>query len=215
MRRFRRCIFHQHILELLGRFELPTSSLPILPQLFFLILSCFVLKTETLAPQGFQSFLFCVLVSPILRLRMGFLMPVWVLYGFYAVSNPRQFSNASNAFILTQPVALECVKIALGIFFYLILGITSLIHRLQYSAFCQRFQQGHRSIAQVFCCAALICAILRHILLLLRWYCLFYLRLLLTNHKFSAILILVIRSQKLVGPVIGGVPAGTPLFLRW
>ena len=81
------------------------------------------------------------------------------------------------------------------------------------SAFCQRFQQGHRSIAQVFCCAALICAILRHILLLLRWYCLFYLRLLLTNRKFSAILILVIRSQKLVGPVIGGVPAGTPLFI--
>ena len=60
------------LLELLGRFELPTSSLPILPQLFFLILSCFVLKTETLAPQGFQSFLFCVLVSSILRLRMGF-----------------------------------------------------------------------------------------------------------------------------------------------
>ena len=28
VRRFLRCIFHQHILELLGRFELPTSSLP-------------------------------------------------------------------------------------------------------------------------------------------------------------------------------------------
>lgn len=26
-------------------------------------------------------------------------------------------------------------------------------------------------------------------------------------------IILVIRSQKLVGPVIGGVPAGTPLFI--
>ena len=78
-------------MELLGGFEPPTSSLPILPQLFFLILSCFVLKTETLAPQGFQSFLFCVLVSPILRVRMGFLIPVWVLYGFCSVQLSRAF----------------------------------------------------------------------------------------------------------------------------
>ena len=35
-------------LELLGRFELPTSSLPILPRLFFPTLLCFVLKPETL-----------------------------------------------------------------------------------------------------------------------------------------------------------------------
>ena len=83
VRRFRRCIFHQHILELLGRFELPTSSLPILPRSFFLILSCFVLKPETLATQGFQAFLFCILVSLILCLRMGFFDArmgfVWVL----------------------------------------------------------------------------------------------------------------------------------------
>ena len=92
-------------LELLGRFELPTSSLPILPQLFFLILSCFVLKTETLAPQGFQSFLFCVLVSPILRLRMGFFDTrmgfVWVLQRSIIPS----ISNASNAFVLTHFIA--------------------------------------------------------------------------------------------------------------
>jgi len=70
-------------LELLGRFELPTSSLPILLRLFCLILSCFVLKPETLAAQGFQAFLFCVLVSLILFLRMGFFDArmgfVWVL----------------------------------------------------------------------------------------------------------------------------------------
>ena len=95
----------QDFLELLGRFELPTSSLPILPQLFFLILSCFVLKTETLAPQGFQSFLFCVLVSPILRLRMGFFDTrmgfVWVLQRSIIPS----ISNASNAFVLTHFIA--------------------------------------------------------------------------------------------------------------
>ena len=71
------------LLELLGRFELPTSSLPILLRLFCLILSCFVLKPETLAAQGFQAFLFCVLVSLILFLRMGFFDArmgfVWVL----------------------------------------------------------------------------------------------------------------------------------------
>ena len=70
-------------MELLGRFELPTSSLPILLRLFCLILSCFVLKPETLAAQGFQAFLFCVLVSLILFLRMGFFDArmgfVWVL----------------------------------------------------------------------------------------------------------------------------------------
>jgi len=70
-------------LELLGRFELPTSSLPILLRLFCLILSCFVLKPETLAAQVFQAFLFCVLVSLILFLRMGFFDArmgfVWVL----------------------------------------------------------------------------------------------------------------------------------------
>ena len=93
------------LVELLGRFELPTSSLPILPQLFFLILSCFVLKTETLAPQGFQSFLFCVLVSPILRLRMGFFDTrmgfVWVLQRSIILGT----SNASNAFVLTHFIA--------------------------------------------------------------------------------------------------------------
>ena len=71
------------LLELLGRFELPTSSLPILLRLFCLILSCFVLKPETLAAQWFQAFLFCVLVSLILFLRMGFFDArmgfVWVL----------------------------------------------------------------------------------------------------------------------------------------
>ena len=44
---------------------------------------CFVLKPETLAAQGFQAFLFCVLVSLILFLRMGFFDArmgfVWVL----------------------------------------------------------------------------------------------------------------------------------------
>ena len=71
------------LLELLGGFEPPTSSLPILLRLFCLILSCFVLKPETLAAQGFQAFLFCVLVSLILFLRMGFFDArmgfVWVL----------------------------------------------------------------------------------------------------------------------------------------
>ena len=70
------------VLELLGRFELPTSSLPILPWLFFPTLLCFVLKPETLAAQVFQAFLFCIFIFPVLRSRMGFLMPVWVLYGF-------------------------------------------------------------------------------------------------------------------------------------
>ena len=74
---------YRALLELLGRFELPTSSLPILPRLFFPTLLCFVLKPETLAAQGFQAFLFCVLVSLILFLRMGFFDArmgfVWVL----------------------------------------------------------------------------------------------------------------------------------------
>ena len=89
-------------MELLGRFELPTSSLPILPRLFFPTLLCFVLKPETLAAQGFQAFLFCVPV-PLLRMgffdaRMGF---VWVLQRsiIYGIS------NVSNAFILTHFIA--------------------------------------------------------------------------------------------------------------
>ena len=90
------------VLKLLGRFELPTSSLPILPQLFFLILSCFVLKTETLAPQGFQSFLFCVLVSPILRLRMGFFD---TRMGFVWVLQRSIIPSISNAFVLTHFIA--------------------------------------------------------------------------------------------------------------
>ena len=71
------------MLELLGGFEPPTSSLPILLRLFLLILSCFVLRSEILVPQGFLTFLFCVLVSLILCLRMGFFDArmgfVWVL----------------------------------------------------------------------------------------------------------------------------------------
>ena len=78
-------------LELLGRFELPTSSLPILPRLFFPTLLCFVLKPETLAAQGFQAFLFCIFIFPVLRSRMGFLMPVWVLYGFCSVQSAAIF----------------------------------------------------------------------------------------------------------------------------
>jgi hypothetical protein len=92
-------------LELLGRFELPTSSLPILLRLFCLILSCFVLKPETLAAQGFQAFLFRVLVSLILRLRMGFsdarMGFVWVLQHPIILV----ISNASNAFVLTHFIA--------------------------------------------------------------------------------------------------------------
>ena len=79
------------VLELLGRFELPTSSLPILPRLFFPTLLCFVLKPETLAAQGFQAFLFCIFIFPVLRSRMGFLMPVWVLYGFCSVQSAAIF----------------------------------------------------------------------------------------------------------------------------
>ena len=79
------------LLELLGRFELPTSSLPILPRLFFPALLCFVLKPETLAAQVFQAFLFCIFIFPVLRSRMGFLMPVWVLYGFCSVQSAAIF----------------------------------------------------------------------------------------------------------------------------
>ena len=79
------------LLELLGRFELPTSSLPILPRLFFPTLLCFVLKPETLAAQVFQAFLFCIFIFPVLRSRMGFLMPVWVLYGFCSVQSAAIF----------------------------------------------------------------------------------------------------------------------------
>ena len=78
-------------LELLGGFEPPTSSLPILPRLFFPTLLCFVLKPETLAAQGFQAFLFCIFIFPVLRSRMGFLMPVWVLYGFCSVQSAAIF----------------------------------------------------------------------------------------------------------------------------
>ena len=39
------------------------------------------------------------------------------------------------------------------------------------------------------------------------------LQLLLTSCDFRAILTSVIRSQKLAGPVIGGIPAGVPLLL--
>ena len=79
------------VLELLTRFELVTSSLPILPRLFFPTLLCFVLKPETLAAQGFQAFLFCIFIFPVLRSRMGFLMPVWVLYGFCSVQSAAIF----------------------------------------------------------------------------------------------------------------------------
>ena len=86
-------------MELLGRFELPTSSLPILLRLFLLILSCFVLRPETIVPQGFLAFLLCVLVSLILRLRMGFFDArmgfVWVLQCLII----HGISNASNVFI--------------------------------------------------------------------------------------------------------------------
>ena len=92
-------------MELLGGFEPPTSSLPILLRLFFLILSCFVLKPETLAAQGFQAFLFCVFVSPILCLRMSFFDArmgfVWVLQRSIILGT----SNASNAFVLTHFIA--------------------------------------------------------------------------------------------------------------
>ena len=90
------------LLELLGRFELPTSSLPILPPLFLLIFSCFVIKTETSAPQGLQSFLFCVLVSPILRLRMGFFD---TRMGFVWVLQRSIIPSISNAFVLTHFIA--------------------------------------------------------------------------------------------------------------
>ena len=76
-------LYRQLFMELLGRFELPTSSLPILPRLFFPTLLCFVLKPETLAAQGFQAFLFCIFIFPVLRSRMGFFDArmgfVWVL----------------------------------------------------------------------------------------------------------------------------------------
>ena len=94
-------------MELLGRFELPTSSLPILLRLFCLILSCFVLKPEPLAAQGFQAFLFCVLVSLILFLRMGFFDArmgfVWVLQLLII----HGISNASNVFILFRAPGLN------------------------------------------------------------------------------------------------------------
>ena len=95
------------LLELLGRFELPTSSLPILHRSFFLILSCFVLKPEALAAQGFQAFLFCALVSLILCLRMGFFDVrmgfVWVLQLLII----HGISNAFNVFILFRAPGLN------------------------------------------------------------------------------------------------------------
>ena len=43
------------ILELLPRFELGTSSLPILPRVCFLVISCFVLVPGTVAAQWFSA----------------------------------------------------------------------------------------------------------------------------------------------------------------
>ena len=68
--------------ELLPRFELGTSSLPILPRLFSLVVSCFVLAPETVVLQWFPVILCCSFMLPTFCLcmsffnaRMGF---VWV-----------------------------------------------------------------------------------------------------------------------------------------
>lgn len=49
-----------------------TSSLPILPKLFFLVVSCFVLAPEAVVPQRFPVILCCSFTFPALGLRMGF-----------------------------------------------------------------------------------------------------------------------------------------------
>ena len=68
--------------ELLSRFELETSSLPILPKLFSPIVSCSVLAPGAVVPQRFPALSSLALASPVIRFRthvfgtrMGF---VWV-----------------------------------------------------------------------------------------------------------------------------------------
>ena len=69
-------------MELLSRFELETSSLPILPILFSLVVPCYVLAPGAVALQRLRAFSSSALVllivcfySRIFGARMGF---VWV-----------------------------------------------------------------------------------------------------------------------------------------
>jgi len=60
------------LVELLPRFELETSSLPILPSLFSLVAPCFVLVPGPVVAQRAQVIFCWGLMFLALRLRMGF-----------------------------------------------------------------------------------------------------------------------------------------------
>ena len=67
------------LLELLGRFELPTSSLPTHAWLISLVGTCRLLSQVFLASQGIPVFSFCCLLWRVLR---SFFVYVWFLSGF-------------------------------------------------------------------------------------------------------------------------------------
>ena len=71
--------------ELLPRFELGTSSLPILPRLFSPVVSCFVLALGAVVTQRFPVIFYCSFMFPVLHLRMGFFD---ARMGFVWVSTP-------------------------------------------------------------------------------------------------------------------------------
>ena len=69
--------------ELLGRFELPTSSLPILFLLFFAVPICCSLSPCNQGISRLSGFCSCSLLYPVDRSRMGF---VWVSEKAHTVS---------------------------------------------------------------------------------------------------------------------------------
>jgi len=59
-------------LELLGRFELPTSSLPIMHGLFQPVAACRGLLRKVIAPQGKRDFAFCFLLLLVVACNLPF-----------------------------------------------------------------------------------------------------------------------------------------------